>query len=188
MKTKVLSIFLFGLLAIVMTYCTRDDVITTETPLETVNLNVEDYHFKGVTPAVVSKKGNHVVTKTIKFFDAEGPFVFDYNIVGCSPAPYLSVSGTGNATHLGLYSVVNQGCYDGLNPIFGVITAANGDEIHTYIAHAEQDPDTGIWTYHYKIYDGTGRFEDANGDIFMVGTLDFENWLWKLAGEGTITY
>ena len=171
-----------------MIKCENDDVLNTAMDVKTVNELIEDYNFTGQRPATITKKGDYAVTKTIKFFEAEGPFGFNYNVDGCSPAPFLTVSGLGNASHLGFYKIINQGCYDGVSPILGIITAANGDEIHTYIASAEQDLGTGIWTYHYKIYNGTGRFENATGDIYLMGTLDFVNWRWKLAGEGTITY
>lgn len=188
MKTKVLNIFLLGMFAIAMMYCSTDDENTTESHLKETSLDIQDYYFMGKTPEVVTKKGNHVVTKTIKFYESEGPFEFDFGSEGCGPAPYLTITGTGIASHLGMYNVVNKGCYDGISPILGVITAADGDEVHTYIADAEQDPDNDLWTYHYKIYDGTGKFEGAYGDIYLVGTIDFENWWWKLSGEGRITY
>ncbi len=67
------------------------------------------------------------------------------------------------------------------------IVVGNGPSFAKFKS-AYQDVNTGIWYYHYVIYNGTGRFEGATGDINMYGTLDFENFVWNLQGEGTITY
>lgn len=134
------------------------------------------------------EKAGKPVTKTIKFFEASGPFELEDNVEGCAPYPYMTVSGEGNASHIGHYTVLNYGCFDQVSPVFGIITAANGDEIHTYVTSAWQDPDTEIWYYHYVIYGGTGRFDGAYGDVDLFGTIDFENFEWTMEGEGTITY
>jgi hypothetical protein len=186
MKTKHLSIAFISLLMLTLVGCSKDGIINKELDEQNTELTLENYLFKGLSPA--AKVNNHAITKVIKFFEAEGPFEFDYTVLGCSPAPFLTVCGTGTATHLGLYNIINLGCYDGYSLIVGTITTANGDEIHTYIESAYQDVTTGVWYYHYVIYNGTGKFEGATGDINMYGTLDFENFVWNLQGEGTITY
>lgn len=186
MKTKILSTAFISILMLTLIGCSNDGIINKDLQEQNTELTLENYVFKGLSPATMVN--NHAITKVIKFFEAEGPFEFDYTVAGCSPAPYLTVSGSGNATHLGLYKIINQGCYDGYSLILGTITAANGDEIHTYIESAYQDVITGIWYYHYVIYNGTGKFEGATGAINMYGTLDFENFVWNLQGEGTITY
>jgi len=112
----------------------------------------------------------------------------DYTSEECDPAPYLTLSGDGNASHIGHYTVVNFGCYDGESLISGIITAANGDEIYTYVTSAELDPETDIWYYHYVIDGGTGRFDGAYGEVDLFGTIDFESYEWTMEGEGTITY
>ena len=110
------------------------------------------------------------MTKTIKFFEATGPIEFDYTVGGCTPYPYETVTGEGNASHIGHYTVLNTGCFDGTSVIYGVITAANGDEIQTYIAYDVYVD--GIWYFHYVVYGGTGRFDGVCGYIDMYGTLD----------------
>ena len=135
------------------------------------------------------EKAGKPVTKTIKFFEVSGTFQFDYNSGVCDPGvPYATLEGDGNASHIGHYTVLNYGCYDGESVINGIITAANGDEIHTYVESAELDEDTGIWYYHYVIDGGTGRFDGASGDVDLFGTIDFVNFEWTMEGEGTITY
>jgi len=134
------------------------------------------------------------MTKTIKFFEATGPIEFDYTVGGCTPYPYETVTGEGNASHIGHYTVLNTGCFDG-SLISGKITAANGDEIHTYIAYAVNVD--GIWYFHYIVNGGTGRFDCVSGYIDMYGTIDlvFEgdpphpiSGTWTLEGEGVIVY
>lgn len=187
MKTKILNIAFISILTLTLVGCSNDGIINGDLNEQNTELKLENYVFTGLAPATM--ESNHdKATKVIKFFEAEGPFEFDYTVVGCSPAPFLTVSGSGNATHLGLYTIINQGCYDGSSLILGTITAANNDEIQTYIESAYQDVNSGIWYYHYVIYNGTGRFEGATGDINMYGTLDFVNFVWNLQGEGTITY
>jgi hypothetical protein len=188
MKTKLSIVAFLSLIALLIVCCSNDETSNNDLQEEKVQTTVENYDFKGQPPLLWKKNKSEVTSKTIKFFEAEGPFIFDYMVDGCSPAPYLTVSGSGIASHLGLYSIINQGCYDSMSPILGTITAANGDEINTYIASAFVDEDTGLWNYHYIIYNGTGNFDGAYGDIYMVGTLDFENFIWNLKGEGTINY
>ncbi|NNL81701.1 MAG: hypothetical protein HKO67_14535 [Flavobacteriaceae bacterium] len=191
MRTNVFSFALFCLFclfAVLMVACSTEEQVSNDILNTSIEAPVDNYYFNGQPPESRNDNLNVGVTKTIKFFESDGPFELDFTNELCTPAPYLSVYGYGNASHIGRYQVVNGGCYDGLSPILGVITAADGDEIHTYIASAVQDMLTGIWSYHYVIYNGTGRFENAYGDIYMTGTLDFNNWVWTLGGEGTITY
>jgi hypothetical protein len=188
MKTKLLSIALIGLLTSIMVNCSKDDTVKSEAQQEMVLSPLADYNFIGYPPATMFRKAGKAVTKTIKFFEVTGPFEFDYTVDGCAPFPYLTIYGEGNASHIGRYTVQDVGCYDGESPIFGSITAANGDEIHTYVASAVQDLDTGIWTYHYIIYEGTGQFDGVYGNIYLLGTIDFENFTWTMWGEGEITY
>ncbi|MBT8272147.1 MAG: hypothetical protein KJO25_08895 [Bacteroidia bacterium] len=188
MRTNVFSFALFSLFALLMAACSTDEPVSNEFLNISIEAPVDNYYFMGQPPETRNEGSNEGVTKTIKFYEASGPFELDFTSELCTPAPYLSIYGYGNASHIGRYQVVNGGCYDGMSLILGVITAANGDEINTYIASAVQDMATGIWTYHYVIYAGSGRFEAAYGDIFLTGTIDFVNWVWTLKGEGTITY
>ena len=179
---------MIGLLTFVIINCSKDSTIEIEAQQELVQSPLANYSFIGNKPFTDFKKSDQAVTKTIKFFEATGPFEFDFTVDGCAPYPYLTISGMGKASHIGLYTVENYGCYDGESPIIGTITAANGDEIHTYVASAVQDQNTGIWTYHYIVYEGTGQFVGIYGDIYLLGNIDFENWTWTMWGEGEITY
>ncbi|WP_242084269.1 hypothetical protein [Aestuariivivens sediminis] len=188
MKTKLLSIALIGLLASILLNCSKEDNVKSEVQQETFRSTLANYNFVGNPLFTMRRKSGKAVAKTIKFYDVTGPFEFDFDIDGCAPFPYLTITGNGNASIIGLYTVENHGCYDGESPILGTITAANGDELHTYVASAVQDQDTGIWTYHYVVYDGTGRFDEVYGDIYLMGAIDFDNWIWTMYGEGEITY
>lgn len=188
MKTKLFSIALIVMFAFILAGCSTGETVQDEWQEKLVQNTLTDYHFLGQPPASAYRKNGVAVEKTIKFFRSGGPFMFDFTVDGCAPYPYLTVNGSGIASHIGNFSVTNYGCYDGSSLILGIITAANGDEIHTYIDSAYEDGDTGLWYYHYKIYNGTERFTGAEGDIYMYGTLDDENFVWSLQGEGNITY
>jgi len=188
MKTKLLSITLIGLLTLIMVNCSKDTTLKSEAQQEMVESPLANYKFVGYPPSTLLRKSGKAVTRTIKFFEISGTFEFNYTVIGCAPSPYLTISGEGNASHIGHYAVEDNGCYDGESPIFGIITAANGDEIHTYVASAVQDENTGFWTYHYVVYEGTGQFDGVYGDIYLLGPIDFENWTWTMSGEGEITY
>lgn len=188
MKTKLLRTAFISILTLILVGCSKDATNKNDLLEKNAETTLTSYVFKGQPPTSIEKDHAKAMTKVIKFFEAEGPFEFNYTIEGCAPAPFLTVSGSGTATHLGLYTIINLGCYDGYSLILGTITAANGDEIHTYIESAYQDVITGIWYYHYVIYNGTGKFEGATGDINMYGTLDFEYFVWNLQGEGAIAY
>ena len=188
MKTKLLSIALIGLFTLIMVNCSKDNTVKSEAQQEMIQSPLANYKFTGYPPGTMFRKSGKAVTKTIKFFEITGPFKFDFTVDGCAPSPYLTLNGEGNASHIGHYTVENHGCYDGESPMLGTLTAANGDEIYTYVASAVQDENTGIWNYHFVVYDGTGQFVGVYGDIYLLGTIDFENWTWTMYGEGEITY
>ncbi len=168
-----IRVFLLAALFVLAIRCNKENVTPT---------NEKDNTFSTI------EKAGKAVTKTIKFFEVSGTFEFDNTIEGCAPAPYLTLEGEGNASHIGHYTVINFGCYDGMSVMNGKITAANGDEIHTYVESAWQDLETEIWYYHYIIYGGTGRFDGAYGEVDLFGTIDMANFVWTMEGEGTITY
>jgi hypothetical protein len=99
------------------------------------------------------------------------------------PAPLLleSDQGSGTATHIGKYTIVNSHCVD---PITGALTggtfvktAANGDQIFgTYAGTAtviQAPAPIGIFSLSGTIEftGGTGRFAEATGTTSMTGTL-----------------
>lgn len=100
--------------------------------------------------------------------------------------------GSGNVTHMGKTTCVLDYCFKpeyptpgpGIDGIFngpGVMTAANGDELHGYFVGTV----TFIWDGNTPIgssidadavlFGGTGRFEGAFGSIHGTGTMDFSN-------------
>lgn len=130
-------------------------------------------------------------TRTIKFQRSSGHFDFVYPSTECSPYIQVLIVGTGNATFLGNFDVINKYCFDGVEPvgpIYGFLTAANGDEIHTQMIGATEVPAPEISNFDYIILGGTGRFEDASGFIHMYGTIDRVNFIFNLEGEGKISF
>ena len=131
------------------------------------------------------------VTRTIKFQRSSGYFDFVYPSTECSQYVQVLIVGTGNATFLGNFDVINKYCFDGVEPvgpIYGFLTAANGDEIFTQMIGATEVPAPEISNFEYLILGGTGRFEDASGYIHMYGTIDRVNFIFNLEGEGEITF
>jgi len=122
------------------------------------------------------------------------------------PAPLLleSDAGSGTATHIGRYTIVNSHC---LNPSTGELTdgsflktTANGDQLSgTYFGQATvvQSP-APIGTFAVSgsltFTGGTGRFANASGTVTMTGkqTADFSQQPvvteTALTMEGTISY
>lgn len=101
------------------------------------------------------------------------------------------LEGEGHATHLGLFSFNSTYCsLDGQNPvdlILGIQTAANGNELHSVLVGAGEDPELG--TYQDWVFiGGTGRFEDASGNVRLYTMVDFVNLTWSNHGVGTLTY
>ena len=97
--------------------------------------------------------------------------------VPCGPlAPFL-LTGTGNATHLGRFTVDFPHCVNFANG-FGsgtfVLTAANGDTVTgTVIGQAVLPPANGVLSINetWTITGGTGRFGGATG-IFTMARLN----------------
>lgn len=140
------------------------------------------------------------LTNTLKTIKASGPFEIQFPSPDYCDGVYfrLYISGSGNCSHLGLFTVENYVCFyfegENIVPVgqwLGYLTAANGDEIHTELIYSwEVD---GLDYYLYDILDGTGRFEGASGYIENYGatTFDPDNPFigsWNLEGEGTIVY
>ena len=130
------------------------------------------------------------VTKTLKFHESSG-IVLDPPVLCeicdmCESPSILVVQGTGHATHLGAFTVVNYICLSEYPILRGILTAANGDKIHTMVTDEYFD-DRGK-VYYYSILDGTGRFEGAKGHIEMWGLIDYDLGIFDLQGLGEITY
>jgi hypothetical protein len=171
----------------------------TQSPLISYNSYQEKYSI-----VKESKSNGNRVTKLLKIFSSTGTIEFVMP-VECPPGSAFEVliQGEGNASHLGLYNNVITFCSSNmgepLTPILGTMTAANGDEIYHQLIFAGVGGHNGIhmdYPFHqdYIIYDGTGRFEDATGDITLFGEVVYPVppanpiGTFNLTGEGTITY
>ncbi len=150
------------------------------------------------------EKSGKAVTKTIKFQKSSGPFEVIFNDENpCFQyygAPQMYITGGGNASHMGKFTVVNTFCFymEGeaiivLGDWLGFLTAANGDEIYTQVVDPLNDwyIIDGISYMEYTVIGGTGRFEGASGEVLMYGTFAFTSeteGVWELEGGGSITY
>jgi hypothetical protein len=179
MKTQV---FLLSVLFLIAIGCSKENNVTTS------------------EKDVITLEKSQTVTKHLSFKKSWGTYLVTYGENGCYPEYAQSViEGEGNATHLGHFTVRNEYCVDfegtPTTPIYGWLTHANGkDVIYTMVEDPANDiytgPD-GLLYFEYEIIGGEGRFEGAEGDILMYGTLTPEtpfSGTWYLEGEGTITY
>jgi hypothetical protein len=104
---------------------------------------------------------------------AELPFKGTYDgleTVAASSQHHLDA--TGNATHLGRFTVSAEWMI-GSNGGIGTSTwtAPNGDELHTsFTRSGVPAPPTITFTEIHHITGGTGRFADASGDFTVVQT------------------
>ena len=115
------------------------------------------------------------------------------------PSPLLleSEAGSGTATHIGKYTIVNSHCVD---PSTGALTVgrfvkttANGDQLFgSYVGTATlvQPPaPIGIFQVSGTVTftGGTGRFDGATGTSDMVGTLQADFSQTPVATQTTLT-
>jgi hypothetical protein len=166
--------------------------------LEQSIMAFKHYIADDVAIPVAKRSNGKSVTKTIVFHNSSGTGSLDPNPGDCggiSPPLQFKIEGGGTATHLGLYTVVNQACFDLgsmaiIPPLLGFITAANGNEVHTEMGMPYPDVDNPPNFYFpYTIIGGTGRFDGATGHIDMYGTVnDQPPFDWNLSGVGEITY
>jgi hypothetical protein len=118
---------------------------------------------------------------------------FSFGPPSCDPPAVADafVQGTGNATHLGLFTIELSYCIEADNtpvtPPSGIQTAANGDQLFTQMVFTDVDPELGLFQDY--IYDGgTGRFEDAEGYVRLYTEIDFVNLTYSNHGEGWLAY
>jgi len=100
----------------------------------------------------------------------------------------LHVAGEGYATHLGRTMLSIEFCHDWITgpteDLIAVYTAANGDEL--WMRAEGEGFDMG--SSKYEVWGGTGRFEDADGLLHVVGTLNLADLTWTTRAEGWIAY
>ena len=112
------------------------------------------------------------------------------NIVGAEP------TGSGNATHLGLFTNTGKVSFtpDATNPTIlhpsggGVFTAANGDKLNFVIVTGALDLTTGIGTGDFDFTGGTGRFANATGRTSGVIQQNVVTGAYELTLVGNIDY
>ncbi|KPJ79966.1 MAG: hypothetical protein AMS19_10085 [Gemmatimonas sp. SG8_23] len=121
----------------------------------------------------------------------EGNFAGTMAVVGPCGAEgqvMFHVAGEGHATHLGRTTLSIEFCQDWATgpteDLFAVYTAANGDEV--WMRAEGEGFDMG--SSEYEVWGGTGRFEDADGLLQVVGTLNPVDFTWTTSVTGWITY
>lgn len=192
MKTQIV---LFFVLLIAAIGCEKASLSSEKVPdPELLFSPFYNYSYTGDLPETQSHLKSATVTKTIKFWDASGIMEFSEN--GDCGVDYYSVRliGEGRSSLMGKYQVLNTFCFDGTNPVgdvFGFLTAANGDEIHTQIIGAGEAVDNDSYEsyYIYNVLGGTGRFEHIiEGEMIIYVNNDFVNFTSNFAGEGTLVF
>ena len=152
-----------------------------------------NYSFTGDLLDNQSHLKSATVAKTIKFWEVSGNLEFLEN-GDCAPYLNVRLTGEGRSSLMGNYHVLNTFCSDGINPvsdIFGFLTAANGDEIHTMVTEAGVAADNDLYESYYKyiVLGGTGRFENiVSGEMIIYVNADFGNLTWNGVGEGTLVF
>ena len=177
MKKSIIFLFAFCIVAFA---CSKDESILQE--------DLSD-------SALLKSK---VKTKTIKFHRASGTMEMIYDEANpCYPLLQLKITGGGNASHLGLFTVENKVCFYMVEGNFisvgqweGKLTAANGDQLNTEMVKGPYFMNNdGLAYYDYEVHSGTGRFETVTGGtLVMWGITDMDTMTWKLEGEGTIEF
>ncbi len=174
--------------------CNKDELVppeqsNTKTAITIAPLTADNL----VVPAMTGHLKKATPTRPMKFLNSSGSFEIRMNDEACSETGLQAyVWGSGNATFLGAFDVVNLYCVDMMgnpaSPIQGFLTAANGDQMFTQVIDAWIDMDTGENFLVYMIIGGTGRFQNASGEWLIHGWIDYENSTWDLTGEGEIAF
>ena len=168
--------YMFSILAILVLFagCSKDDAVVPDD---------EATYKNGVTQKIVTFNKSSGIMEVIPCTD-------------CATGYQLYISGSGNATHLGNFTVINTVCFDlatfeTVGDHLGFIFAANGDEIHTQMVNGPYFPEgpDGPAYYDYTVLEGAGRFADVTGgDWVMYGMADLANMTWELQGGGPIYF
>ena len=110
------------------------------------------------------------------------------------PALFVDSSGSGNATHLGRFTVTSEFEVD-LLTLAGSgsaqFIAANGNSLFTELtgqAYLTEDPEVFFIVETYTITGGTGRFAGATGSFAAERLLNTVTGVTAGSLEGTISY
>ena len=188
MKTQIV---LFLSLLIVAMGCEKLNSPNEKTPDPELLLSpFFGYKYTGELPQNQSHYKGTMVTKTIKFKETSG--VMEFTLGDCAPYYNVRLTGEGQASLLGRYHVLNNFCSDGVDPvgpIYGFLTAANGDEIHTMVTEAGYTDEGELLYCVYTVLGGTGRFEHiVSGEMIIYGNMDMVGLTWTVWGEGTLVF
>ena len=140
--------------------------------------------------------GTVAVTATERPFSATGSGVAAFILDSAGNPIGAHVTGSGNATHLGLFTSDGNVFFtpDPNNPIIvhpsgqATFTAANGDKLNVVIVEGSQDITTGIGTGKFQFTGGTGRFANATGFTSAVIEQNFLTGGYQLTVVGSIDY
>jgi len=110
--------------------------------------------------------------------------------------PVGSIVGSGNATHLGLftnsatiYFNPDPGDPTVVHPTGeGVFTAANGDNLYIVVEDASMSLVTGVGGGTFRITGGTGRFANATGSMLAVVEQNLITGAYEVTAVGKIDY
>ena len=149
--------------------------------------SLKDYDVANQSPMVSKSVNANQVSKNWKMLYSRGtvgvvvnsdPYLPGSPDSGCDGEGGLQfvVDGGGIASLIGKFSVMNLACVDEggnfVTPLYGWITAANGDVIHTMLTNVTPDlSNPGFATYRYMVVGGSegGRFEAASGWLDIYG-------------------
>ena len=138
--------------------------------------------------------GTLPVSATERPFSLNGKGVA--SIAGGGPVPVGSIVGSGNATHLGLFTNTATIYFnpDPNDPTVAhpsgevVFTAADGDKLYIVVEDASMSLLTGIGGGTFRITGGTGRFANATGSMLAVVEQNFITGAYEVTAVGKIDY
>lgn len=136
------------------------------------------------------------VSATERPYAANGNGIATFITDGAGNVTGATVTVTGNATHLGLFTGFGtiQFLPDANDPNIshpaGDVTyvAANGDRLPTIIEDGSMDLRTGIATGYMVFQNGTGRFAGASGKAAIVVEQNFITGAYTFTMVGDINY
>ena len=140
--------------------------------------------------------GNVVATATERPFSLNGGGVAVPILNDAGQPVGIDVTGSGNATHLGLFTTLGKVFFtpDPNDPTQiipsgeATLTASNGDKLTFVVADGSQSLITGIGTGHFSFTGGTGRFANATGTISYVVEQNFVTGAYTITAVGSIDY
>jgi hypothetical protein len=140
--------------------------------------------------------GNMPVSATERPFSCTGKGIA--SILPGGGVPSADVIGTGNATHMGLFTNSGRVTFnpDANDPNLvhpsghATFTAADGDKLETVFSAEDtrMDLTTGIGGGTFYFTGGTGKFANATGSISVVVQQNFITGAYELTAVGTINY